>query len=149
MKVILLQDVKNYGKKGEIVEAADGYARNFLIPKGLAVDVNKQSMNQLKQQKETKKAEQARLKEEAISLQNQLKDTVLDIPVKTGEEGRVFGSVSTKQIIEEMEKKHQIKLDKRKMKVDQALNTLGMNRIVIDLYKDVEGIVSVRLVEKK
>lgn len=149
MKVILLQDVKNYGKKGEIIEAADGYARNFLIPKGLAVDVNKQSMNQLKQQKETKKAEQARLKEEAISLQNQLKDTVLDIPVKTGEEGRVFGSVSTKQIIEEMEKKHQIKLDKRKMKVDQALNTLGMNRIVIDLYKDVEGIVSVRLVEKK
>lgn len=149
MKVILLQDVKNYGKKGEIIEAADGYARNFLIPKGLAVDVNKQSMNQLKQQKETKKAEQARLKEEAISLQNQLKDIVLDIPVKTGEEGRVFGSVSTKQIIEEMEKKHQIKLDKRKMKVDQALNTLGMNRIVIDLYKDVEGIVSVRLVEKK
>ncbi|NLC41638.1 MAG: 50S ribosomal protein L9 [Erysipelothrix sp.] len=149
MKVILLQDVKNYGKKGEIIEAADGYARNFLIPKGLAVDVNKQSMNQLKQQKETKKAEQARLKEEAISLQKQLKDIVLDIPVKTGEEGRVFGSVSTKQIIEEMEKKHQIKLDKRKMKVDQALNTLGMNRIVIDLYKDVEGIVSVRLVEKK
>ena len=141
MKVILLQDVKNYGKKGEIIEAADGYARNFLIPKGLAVDVNKQSMNQLKLQKETKKAEQARLKEEAISLQNQLKDIVLDIPVKTGEEGRVFGSVSTKQIIEEMEKKHQIKLDKRKMKVDQALNTLGMNRIVIDLYKDVEGIV--------
>ncbi len=148
MKVILLQDVKNYGKKGEIVEAADGYARNFLIPKGLAVDVNKQSMNQLQQQKETKKQKEAALREEALKLQAQLKDIVLEIPVKTGEEGRVFGSVSTKQIIDEMDKKFNIKLDKRKMKLEHALNTLGMNRIPIELYKEVEGIVSVRLIEK-
>lgn len=148
MKVILLQDVKNYGKKGEIVEAADGYARNFLIPKGLAVDVNKQSMNQLQQQKETKKQKEAKMREEALKLQAQLKDIVLEIPVKTGEEGRVFGSVSTKQIIDEMDKKFNIKLDKRKMKLEHVLNTLGMNRIPIELYKEVEGIVSVRLIEK-
>lgn len=149
MKVILLSDVKNYGKKGEIVEAADGYARNFLIPKGLAVDVNKQSLNQLDKEKEAKKEERNKKREEAIKLKDKLAKITLEIPVKTGDEGRVFGSVSTKQIIDEMEKQQGIKLDKRKMKLDHALNGLGMSRIEIELDKGVEGIVNVRLVEKK
>lgn len=147
MKVILLADVKNYGKKGEIVEAADGYARNFLIPKGLAVDVNKQSLNELEREKQSKKDRQAEQKQKAHVLKKQLEQITLEFRVKTGDEGRVFGSVSSKQVVDAMAKQHDIKLDKRKITMDQALNSLGTHLLEVDLFQGVTGVIKVKLVE--
>lgn len=149
MKVILLADVKNYGKKGNVVEVSDGYARNFLFPRNLAIDANKHSLDKLNQEKEAEKAHQAELKQEAMDLAEKMKKMEVAFEVSTGEEGRVFGSVSTKQVVEEFEKLYKIKLDKRKIKETKTINTLGLNRIDIELYKGVIGQIIVRLKEKQ
>ncbi|HEY4537625.1 MAG TPA: 50S ribosomal protein L9 [Erysipelothrix sp.] len=149
MKVILLKDVKKVGKKDEILDVADGYARNFLIPNGLAVEATSTGREILKGQKKEAAKEQERLKKEAQDLAKKLEAITLEFPVKTGEGGRVFGSVSTKQIEEELKKKHNIKVDKRKFKPNKALNLLGMNHIEVTLFPDVVGEIKVRLVEGK
>lgn len=149
MKVILLADVKNYGKKGDIVNVSDGYARNFLFPRKLAVDANKHSLDKLQHEKDLEKEKQNQLKLEAQQLAEKMKKMEVSFDVSTGEEGRVFGSVSTKQVVEEFEKQYGIKLDKRKIKESKAINTLGLNPIDIELYKGVIGQIIVRLKEKK
>lgn len=148
MKVILLADVKNYGKKGAVVEVSDGYARNFLFPRKLAVDANKHTLEKLNQQKLDEQKHQDELKKEAQDLAERMKKMEVSFEVPTGEEGRVFGSVSTKQVVEEFEKRYDIKLDKRKIKNSSAINTLGLNRVDIELYKGVIGQIIVRLKEK-
>lgn len=149
MKVILLADVKNYGKKGDIVNVSDGYARNFLFPRKLAVDANKHSLDKLQHEKDIEKEKQNQLKLEAQQLAEKMKKMEVSFDVSTGEEGRVFGSVSTKQVVEEFEKQYGIKLDKRKIKESKAINTLGLNPVDIELYKGVIGQIIVRLNEKK
>lgn len=148
MKVILLADVKNYGKKDEVVEVSDGYARNFLFPRKLAVDANKHTLNKLELQKQNEKEEDLKNKGLAQQLAKQMEEMEVSFEVGTGEGGRVFGSVSTKQVVEEFEKKYGIKLDKRKIKDSKAINTLGLNRVDIELYKGVIGQIIVRLKEK-
>lgn len=148
MKVILLADVKNYGKKGDVVNVSDGYARNFLFPKKLAVDANKHTLDKLDQQNEEKRLQNEQLKKEAQELASKLKEMEISFKVSTGEEGRVFGSVSTKQMVEEFEKKYEIKLDRRKFKNSKPINTLGLNKVDIELYKGVIGQLVVRLTEK-
>lgn len=148
MKVILLADVKNYGKKGDVVNVSDGYARNFLFPRKLAVDANKHTLEKLEEQKEAKRQEAQKMKKEAQDLSDKLKDMEVSFEVSTGEEGRVFGSVSTKQIVDEFESKYGIKLDRRKIKDPKNINTLGLNKVDIELYKGVIGQIIVRLKEK-
>ena len=146
MKVILLSDVPKVGKKGEIKEVADGYARNFLIARGLAVMESNASKKILEKQN----AEAAKLDEqkraEARQLAEELAKKTLVFKVKA-KDGKVSGSISTKQIEEEL-KKQGVVIDKRKIKDNEPLNALGTYDIRVELYKDVIGKIKVRLVEE-
>lgn len=144
MKVILLKDVKNIGKKGETVNVSDGHARNFLIPNKLALVATEKSLEVLSQQKEDAKAKIEEQRQEAIILKDKLANITLDFQLKTGEDGRVFGSISTKQVAEELMKKHGVQVDKRKIN-SGPVNTLGLNRLPVELFKDVEGTIVVRI----
>lgn len=145
MKVILLKDVKKIGKKDEIVDVADGYARNYLIPNGLAVLASSKGREILKQEETDRKVEHEKKREEAKQLAKKLDKIVLEFDVKAGEGGRVFGSVSTKQIEERLKKQHKITVDKRKFKPNSPVNTLGFNKIEATIYDDVTGTITVKL----
>ena len=146
MKVILLTDVKKVGKKGEIKEVADGYARNFLIARNLAVASTESSMKVLEKQNHEKAVEDERLRKEALALKEDLKKREFTFRVKA-KDGRVFNSISTKQIAEEL-KKAGITIDKRKIIDNEPVNTLGYTNVKIELYKDVIGEIRVRLIEE-
>lgn len=146
MKVILLDDVKKVGKKGEIVEVSDGYGRNFLLNKNLAVIATKKSMEILDNQNLQHDLEEKQKENEAEQLKEKLKSIVLEFHVKTGEGGRVFGSVSTKQIVAQMMEKHGIKIDKRKVVDNVTISSLGYTDVKIDLYKNkVIGVIRVHV----
>ena len=136
MKVILKTDVKKVGKKGEIVEVSDGYGRNYLIARGLAVVSTEKSREILAEQKEAEALEDARLKKAAEDEANELETKRFTFYVKAGAEGRVFGSVSTKQIVEEL-RKEGYKVDKRKILDTQPIVSLGTTKVKVELYKGV------------
>ena len=144
MKVILLQDVKKVGKKGEVKEVADGYARNFLIAKGLALQSTPKSMEVLKKQQAEAAAHEAELEAEARELAEKLKDMKFEFVVNSGKEGRVFGSVSSKQIAEDMNNQG-IKVDKSKIMLEQPIQTLGTTKVKVELYKNVIGEINCHL----
>ncbi len=146
MKVILLSDVPKVGKKGEIKEVADGYARNFLIARGLAVQESNASKKILEKQNEEAAKLDEQKRKEAKALGEELAKKTLTFKVKA-KNGKVSGSISTKQIEEEL-KKEGIVIDKRKIKDNEPLNALGTYDIRVELYKDVIGKIKVRLVEE-
>lgn len=148
MKVILLEDVKKVGKKGSIVDVSDGYGANFLIPKKLAVLATKTSLEIKKVQDDNKTKEEAIKKENAIALKEKIKDLVVEIKAGTGKEGKLFGAVSSKEIVEEYKKQFDIELDKRKFMDFNAISALGYTKIQIELYKDVIGTITVHVSEK-
>ncbi len=136
MKVILLSDVKNKGKKGQIINVADGFA-NFLINNNQALSANGNNMKKLDDEKKAKiEAEKLALKD-AQDLKALIDNKQLIFKVKVGEDGRLFGSVSTKQIVEEFEKQFKLKLDKRKFLLDESIKTLGPTTITVQLHHDV------------
>jgi large subunit ribosomal protein L9 len=137
MKIILLSDVKNVGKKGEIKEVADGYARNFLIKNKFAVPATQQSQAILDAQIQQKADAEAKAIEEARILKDQLAQITLTFTLKTGEKGKTFGSVSSKQIAEELQKQHKLTIDKRKIVENEALNTLGTTILDVHLHRTV------------
>lgn len=145
MKIILLEDVKNVGKKGEILEVADGYARNFLIRNRLAVEATAQSKLILEQQKQQKLDQEKEDIKNAEALKLKLSELTLVFPVKTGENGKVFGSISSKQIAEELLKKHKITIDKRKILDEGPFNTVGFYNVQIELYKQVIATIKIQL----
>lgn len=148
MKVILLSDVKNLGKKGDIVKVADGYGRNFLIRQHLAVEATKKSMEILDEQKLQESLEEKQLEANAEAIKQRLAKLTLEFKVKTGKDGRVFGSVSTKQIAEQLLQKHDIKIDKRKVIDSAPVTAMGYTDVKIDLYKNkVIGVIRVHLSE--
>ena len=149
MKVILLKDVSKVGKKDQIVDVADGYARNFLIKNKLAVEATKKSMEVLDHQNLEKKLHEQELKVEAEEIAKKLENIMLKFQVKVGAGSRVFGAVSTKQIVDELQKRHGIKVDKRKFIDTDNVGTLGVTKLRIELFKDVIGEVSVHLIEQK
>jgi len=148
MKVIFLKDVKGKGKKGEVKNVADGYAHNFLIKQGLAVEATNSSISTLDAQK--KKEEKAAAEElaEAKKLKERLDKTTVELTAKAGEGGRLFGSITTKQIAEELQKKHGIKIDKRRMEID-AIRTLGHTKVPVKLHHDVTATLTVHVQEVK
>jgi large subunit ribosomal protein L9 len=137
MKIILLSDVKNVGKKGEVKDVADGYARNFLIKNKLAVPATQQSQAILESQIQQKADAEAKAIDDAKALKEQLAHITLTFTLKTGEKGRTFGSISSKQIAEELLKQHKITLDKRKIVENEALNTLGTAILDVHLHRTV------------
>ena len=147
MKVIMLADVKKVGKKGEIVEVADGYGRNFLIRGGLAVQATAGSQKVLDQQKLQEALNEQEKKVKAEEVAHQLENLTLCFHVKSGKDGRVFGSVSTKQIVEEL-RKQGINVDKRKILDTSPVSSLGVTKVRVELYKDVIGTINVHLLEK-
>ena len=144
MRVILKQDVKKVGKKGDIVNVADGYARNFLIARGLAVAETKKSLEILSDQKAVEAAEEAKREEEARETAARLEKMMLTFQVKSGKEGKVFGSVSTKQIAEALNKQG-IKIDKREILDTSPIQSLGVTKVRVELHKNVIGTIRVQL----
>jgi len=148
VKVILLEDVKKVGKKGDIVNVADGYGQNFLIKNNLAVIANAKGRAILDQQKKEVELQEEAKKEEAMEILRKLEKITLEFALSSGKDGRVFGSISTKQIVAELLKGYDIKVDKRKIKLDQPINTLGMNKVKVELYRNVIGEINVHISEK-
>ena len=145
MKVILKQDVKKVGKRGEIVEVSDGYARNFLIARGLAVAETKKSLEILGEEKKIEAAEEKKREEAAKKVAEQLETMTLDFNVRSGVEGKVFGSVFTKQIAAELQKKG-ITIDKKKILDTAPIQQLGVTKVRVELHKNVIGTIKVRLI---
>ena len=147
MEVILLEDVKSVGKKGDKVKVSDGYARNMLLPKKLAVAVNAKSLNDLKVQKLREEKEAKERLEAAQALKSRIEEKPVTIAVKTGEGGRIFGSVSTKEIAGAVEKQLGFTFDKKKMQLDEPIKSLGTVIIPVKLHKDVTAKLTVKVTE--
>ena len=147
MKLILLEDVKSVGKKGDIVNKNDGYALNYLIPKKLAVEATKANMNDLELKK---KAEEKRKKEEleeAKKIAEQLNDKVVKVSVKAGENGKVFGSVTNKEIAAALEKQHGLKIDKKKIVLADQIKMVGERHVEVKLHPQVTAELKVKITE--
>jgi large subunit ribosomal protein L9 len=146
MKVILKQDVKALGKKGEVKEVSDGYARNFLLAKGLAMEATPGNLKLLKDQKESAIHREARDEAEAKALAEKLSKVTVTFKAKTGENGRLFGSITAKDVTDELLKTARIELDKRKLAIDDAIKTLGDHPVKVHLYKGISAELMVKVV---
>lgn len=148
MKVILLQDVKSLGKKGEIVNVSDGYARNFVLPRKLGVEANSSNMNDLKLQKANadKVAQEQLEKAKELAVQLETKEVVL--AMKAGEGGRAFGSVSSKEIAAAAKSQCGLEIDKKKIQLPEAIKALGVYEVNIKLHSKVTGKLKVKVVEE-
>lgn len=138
MKVILLDDVKNLGKKGEVKEVSEGYARNFLIPRGLASEATGGRLKQHRQEQEKIQAKKAREEKEAIGLKEKIDGLTVEIPVRAGEGGRLFGSVTAADVAEALKAKG-FNVDKRKIEIAEPIRGLGNYELKIKLYPNVEA----------
>ncbi|HDE3293918.1 TPA: 50S ribosomal protein L9 [Staphylococcus aureus] len=148
MKVIFTQDVKSKGKKGEVKEVPVGYANNFLLKKNYAVEATPGNLKQLELQKKRAKQERQQEIEDAKALKETLSNIEVEVSAKTGEGGKLFGSVSTKQIAEALKAQHDIKIDKRKMDLPNGIHSLGYTNVPVKLDKEVEGTIRVHTVEQ-
>ena len=137
MKVILLQDVKNLGKKGDIVETAEGYGRNFLLPRKMAKEATTANLNQAKKDQATAKHRAAQAKDEAIVLGAQIEKVVVVLKVRVGENGKMFGSVNSKDVAEALIKQTGLDIDRRKIELKTAVKGLGEYTAVAKLHTDV------------
>lgn len=148
MKVILKADIKGVGKKDEVINASDGYARNFLFPKNLAVEANSENMAKLKAKKDSQQFQKNQQKEEAEKIADKLSKIILKIKVKSGENGKIFGGVSAKEIAQELENAYQIKVDKKKIDLKGTIKTLGMRTIQIKLFEGVVGNLKIDIISE-
>jgi large subunit ribosomal protein L9 len=149
MKVIFLKDVKGKGKKGEVKNVADGYAHNFLIKNGFAVEATSGNKNTLDAQKKKEEAITAEELEEAKKLKETVEKLTVELHAKTGEGGRIFGSVTAKQVADELNKTHNIKLDKRKMDLPDGIRGLGYTDVPVKLHNEVTAVLKVHVSEDK
>lgn len=139
MKVILKADIKGVGKKDEVINASDGYARNFLFPKNLAVEANNENMAKWKAKQNSAKFQKEQDKEEALKVADKLSKISLKMKVKVGENGKIFGGVSAKEIAQELEREYKIKVDKKKIELKETIKALGIQIVEIKLF---EGVVA-------
>ncbi len=147
MKVIFLKDVKGKGKKGEVKNVADGYAHNFLLKQGLAVEANSAAVSTLNAQKKKEENLAAEELAEAKVLKEKIEKLTVELTAKSGEGGRLFGSITSKQIAEELNKKHQIKIDKRKIELNDAIRSLGVTKVPVKLHQEVSATLNVHVKE--
>lgn len=147
MKIILLQDEKKLGKKGDIIEASEGYARNYILPKKIGVEATPKNMNDLKLQKaNADKVAQENL-DAAKALAAELETKQVIVKIKAGEGGRAFGSVSTKEIAAACKEQHGIEIDKKKIQLPESLKNFGSYEVAIKLHPQVTGKLTVKVVE--
>ncbi len=147
MKVILQQDVKGQGKKGQLVEVSDGYARNFLLAKKLAVLATPENVNTMKQQEKARKAQEAAEKAEAEALSKKLETVTVKVAAKAGEGGRLFGAVTSKEISEALNAQFGLNIAKTKLVLDEPIKACGGYKIKAKLGYEVVGTVNVMVVE--
>lgn len=148
MKVILLQDVKGHGKKGDVVNASDGYARNFLIPNKLAVEATSKNLSDLM----NKKAAESKRKENELEKARKLAKTISELEVvikaKCGENGKLFGSVTNKEIADTLKSKHNISIDKKKIVLPDPIKSLGSFQLEVKVYPEVSAKLGVKVEEE-
>ncbi|MBD5135938.1 MAG: 50S ribosomal protein L9 [Lachnospiraceae bacterium] len=148
MEVILLEDVKSLGKKGELVKVNEGYARNFILKKNLGIEATPKNLNDLK----LKKANEEKLAKERLDEAKKLADDIekmsVTLKMKSGEGGRTFGSISTKEIAGAVKNQLKIELDKKKLVLDEPIRTLGTHIVSVKLHKDVMGKLTVKVIEE-
>ncbi|MDR0948574.1 MAG: 50S ribosomal protein L9 [Lachnospiraceae bacterium] len=145
MKVILLQDDKNLGKKGDLIEINDGYARNYVLPRKLAVEATPANLNDLKLQKERIAQKEKKLLEAAQTLASTLSEKEISIYMKAGEGGKAFGSISGKEIAEAYKAQFEIELDKKKIQLSENIRTFGLHEVVIKLHPKVQGTLKINV----
>ncbi|HET7627696.1 MAG TPA: 50S ribosomal protein L9 [Bacillales bacterium] len=146
MKVILLKDVKGKGKKGEVKNVSDGYARNYLLPNGLAKEATKGNLNALEADKKKQRKREEAERAEAERLKGNIESLTVQLTAKSGEGGRLFGAVTNKQISQEL-KKQGIQIDKRKIELDEPIRTLGYTKVPVKLHPEVTAVVNVHVVD--
>ena len=149
MKVILQQDVKGQGKKGQMIEVAEGYARNFLLPRKLAVPATADAMNTMRLQEKARKAEEARQRAEAEATAEKLKGAVVKLTAKAGANGKLFGAVTAKEIAEGLLNQHSIELNKQKIGLDEPIKSYGSYELKVKLGFEITGTLYVVVSEEK
>lgn len=147
MKVILQQEVKKLGKKGDIIEVSEGYARNFLLPQKLAIEATANNVNIAKQQKAAQVHKEQRANDEAKVLASQLSKVSVTIPVKTGEGGKVFGSVTAKDIADAIQSQYNLEIDKRKIELKEAIKALGTHSVTVRVHPEITGKIEVKIIQ--
>ncbi len=146
MKVILKEDVKALGKKGKICEVSDGYARNFLIPRSLAMEATEGNVQDLAHKQKQEELRKQKERQAALDLKGRIEGLNLILKVKVGEKGRLFGSVSNKEIAEVLEKQYKLKLDKRKIDIKEPIKAIGDYNVTIKLHPEVTANVIIKVV---
>jgi len=147
MQVILTKDVKGTGKAGEIVKVSDGFARNMLFPKGLAIEATNANVKSLEKQKANEAAKKAEEKAAAVELAKNLEDVKVVIKTKSGEGGRLFGSITSKDIAEETKKQTGLVIDKKKIQLNSPIKNIGKFDIKVKLYPEVVGTLTVEVID--
>lgn len=146
MKVILLENVKGVGKKDEIINANDGYARNFLFPKNLAIEANSTNLSKLKSKQDSASFKKSEEKKNAEEMKEKLSKIVLKINVKAGENGKIFGGVTAKEISEQLKKQYNYNIDKKKIDIKETIKTVGMFTIDLKLFEGVVGKLKIHII---
>ncbi|OHE55462.1 MAG: 50S ribosomal protein L9 [Thermodesulfovibrio sp. RBG_19FT_COMBO_42_12] len=147
MKVILKDDVKNVGKMGQVVDVADGYARNYLVPRGLAVDANIKNIKSMEHEKRIIEEKAKKIKNSAQDLAHKISTITLMIKAKVGEEGKLFGSVTTMDIAELL-KNEGIEIDKKKISLDEPIKRLGLYTVNVKLHSEISTQVNIQIVQE-
>lgn len=148
MKVILLDNIKGVGKKDEIINASDGYARNYLLPKKLAVEANAENMSRLNNKKESANYKKDQEKQNAEELAKKLKGIMLKIKVKAGENGKIFGGVTSKEISENLKSQYNFVVDKKKIELKDTIKTLGSFNVSIKLFEGITADLKVEVISE-
>ena len=149
MKVILQQDVKGQGKKGQLIEASEGYARNYLLPRKLAVAATADAINTMNLKEKARRAEEARQKEAAMAAAERLKALLVKIPARAGSGGRLFGAVTTKEISDALKQQHNVDIPKQKLVLDDPIKSFGTYQVKARLGFEISGTVNVLVCEEK
>lgn len=147
MKIILLQDVKSVGKKGDLVELSEGYARNFIIPKKLGVEANNTNMNNLKLQKANEEKIAKEQYEAAVALGKEVEEMLVKVSIKSGEGGKTFGSVSSKEIAKAVSDQYGKEIDKKKIQMQDAIKSVGTHEVTVKLHPKVSAKLRVKVEE--
>lgn len=148
MKVILNSDIKGVGKAGDIINASDGYSRNYLLPKKLAVEANKKNLLKLKEKKDSENIKKDKIKNQAIENLKKIQDITIQIKVKAGENGKIFGGVTAKEISENLLNNYGIEIDKKKIYLNEAIKNLGSFLVDIKLHEGISGKLKVNVVKE-
>ncbi|MBR6728965.1 MAG: 50S ribosomal protein L9 [Clostridia bacterium] len=145
MKVILTADVKGHGKKGEMVNASDGYARNYLLPKGLAIVADKTAVNEMESRKSSAAFHKEQERQQALELAEKLKEAKVSFTAKAGENGKLFGSITAKDVAEQLKMQCHLVVDKKKIQLPDGIKTLGITQVTVKVYPEITASLKVEV----